>query len=335
MKRHLRPAFTLVELLVVIGIIALLISILLPALSKARESANTVKCAANLRSIGQGMAQYVAENHGAFPPCVDYNGDHTPLNISHGYVHWSALIYSADRGDGTDPKYASTSGWKMFQCPSIEKGGLPPTNTFAGNLDPGQQPETPGINDLQAPRCAYAVNEAICPRNKWPLGFEGAGHSYQFVHAGTIPNSSDTILATEWTQNWQMIQAASKTDGAAEVCESHRGVHGFEILGGQGPEIWQQPAASFGRPSYVRAPLSDVIGDPQPSGNIPSTLLSAVGRNHGQKKLDSRGNDERKTNFLYVDGHVETKNIVDTIAPTWQWGDWFFSLTPNDMAPPN
>jgi len=56
-----------VELLVVIGIIALLISILLPALSKARRSANTVVCQSNLRQIGVGLALYVTESKGFIP----------------------------------------------------------------------------------------------------------------------------------------------------------------------------------------------------------------------------------------------------------------------------
>src|SRR3954466_4132151 len=90
MRRN--KAFTLVELLVVIGIIALLISILLPALGRARRSANTLKCLSNLRQVGSAFQLYAADFKGTIPVVRQDTLDDGSVNPPTNNIWWSDQI---------------------------------------------------------------------------------------------------------------------------------------------------------------------------------------------------------------------------------------------------
>lgn len=72
-KSNGQGGFTLVELLVVVGIIAVLIALLMPVLSKVRKHAQEVKCAANLHSVGQALTMYT-QRYGHYPGCEIFDG---------------------------------------------------------------------------------------------------------------------------------------------------------------------------------------------------------------------------------------------------------------------
>src|SRR5947209_5731291 len=109
-----RHAFTLVELLVVIGIIAILIGILLPSLSKARESSNRMKCLSNLRQIGVAFVMY-ANDHDGELPVTPKTGSGTTLDA----WYWQkAKIVNIDHSPIGQYLAVSASNTKVFVCPS-------------------------------------------------------------------------------------------------------------------------------------------------------------------------------------------------------------------------
>lgn len=111
-NRSQSRGFTLVELLVVIGIIALLISILLPSLNKARSAAKAVQCQSNLRQIGQAMQMYVGGNKGALP----YGFSSYTNSAGTQYVNWATLLLHT-----MDPKLdiESSTNWQNSSVSAI------------------------------------------------------------------------------------------------------------------------------------------------------------------------------------------------------------------------
>src|SRR4051812_8697381 len=95
-------AFTLVELLVVIGIIALLVAILMPALNRAREAANRVVCQSNLRQVGLAVNTYVANNNGWLPDQADRDWQLTNTNATN-YLVATQQVYTLDPTTGVTP----------------------------------------------------------------------------------------------------------------------------------------------------------------------------------------------------------------------------------------
>ncbi|HVT88257.1 MAG TPA: type II secretion system protein [Tepidisphaeraceae bacterium] len=342
-----KHAFTLVELLVVIGIIGVLVAILLPSLNRARESANAIKCAANLRSIGQALNVYSAQYKGVLPPSNYYKGlafdsvtGQVPTQPSNGFVHWSSFLYSNKAGESTtDAAFKSLQGWDAFSCPSLEKGGLPPANTYPGNRESGLGNDTgnDSIIDWQAPRLAYTVNEALFPRGIFRLFFDSRNNKriYKFVNIGRIHHAAETVMVTEIWGSQTVMQADSLANPGTPSSNTRRPVNGISSLSGcKADEPYTLAYAS----NYILAKVTDLHTDPeaqvQGGATTVRSTLDYVGRNHGGSKTfgnvagDTRkGWDLRKTNFLYVDGHVETKHVTETLYPQSQWGDQFYTLT--------
>jgi prepilin-type N-terminal cleavage/methylation domain-containing protein len=209
-----RRGFTLIELLVVVGIMALLISILLPSLSSARAEARATVCATNQRHVGTAVAIYMNRER-VYPVSYAYLDKKGRADISakaqqtngpsppkFGYVHWTWFLY----GNGTVDDSA-------FECPDFDNGGAPRTNPGeeAADWEGGQIDDlgNTGANtdreDLQAPRVAYMANAAVMPRNKFNTVLSGGIRYNKLIGEGEIKNAGKVIMAAEMLNNWEAI----------------------------------------------------------------------------------------------------------------------------------
>jgi prepilin-type N-terminal cleavage/methylation domain-containing protein/prepilin-type processing-associated H-X9-DG protein len=262
-----KSAFTLVELLVVIGIIALLITVLLPALNAARKKAAAVKCLSSLKQIGNAYMMYAQDNKGYWPMAIhQYAATTAPTTRDKRWVHYISkyLVKTPDgtgiNWDGTAPNAHGQIKDKdnvLWGCPSWDRvGWVGGTAGFDSDYHNGYSMNIYTF----APQAVQAPSVSKRPYTNW---------AYRTVSGNETQMNGWYWKQTQWTKPGQR----------ALIMDS---VHVNTSVSGLWP--WW-------------------TGTTFPA--VPDALVFSIDFNRHGKLVRGNGPNDKTLNVLFCDGHAE------------------------------